>query len=775
MSAAIDLGESGLAAFLEAAPDGILLVDEEGTILLANQRAEELFGYPQGALEGMQVDELVPERFRRGHRGFRKGYTADPHPRPMGMELDLYGRRRGGAEFPVEISLSALRTDAGMRVITIVRDVTERRALEAEAEALRQRSLQEVSDAALRNLSPDALLGAVIQPVAKALDADLVSILLREPGEETLHVRAVLGLPESLIGRAVPIGTGIGGRIAQSGAASFINPRELVDEDLAELVPASVIGTRLMLASETVGVVIAGRTKQPQFGKEQAALLGRLAERIALAIGQARLYQAAANAESRLREILDDIVGIVWEADDAQRHRFTFVSEGAEDLLGYPTEDWTETEGFWAGIVDPADRDRVMAEVANANGSQYELEYRVRTADGRTVWLRDRVRASDQGWARGLMVDVTEQRELEANLLHAQKMQAVGQLAGGVAHDFNNMLTAIIGYAGLLSARLQERDDREDLAEIERAAKRAQGLTEQLLSFSRRQAARKELLDLAELVGGMEPMLRRLIDEDIDLALQLGARSVLVEGDPGRLEQALVNLVINARDAMPAGGTLNVIVETTSTLDGARFATLRVIDTGTGMDEQTRSRVFEPFFTTKAKGRGTGLGLSTVYGVVDQAGGQIAIDSEPGKGTEVKIMLPMAPETEPEPESRLPTVLIVEDEEALRRLVRRVLEADGKRVLEAADGRAALAILDREGGEIDLLITDVVMPGMSGPELVEHVTERWPDLRIVYSSGYTDSRLAGRGFDEDSADLLRKPYTVDELRRRVAQELGADA
>ncbi len=768
------MGEWSLsAALLEAAPDGILVVDEGGVIQLANRRAEELFDYPPSTLVGMSVDALVPDRFRSGHRHRRDGYQADPKPRPMGVELELFGRRRDGREFPVEISLSALRSQGELRVITIVRDVTVRRAFEAEAEAQRLRTLQAVTDAALHSLAPDAMLRAVLEPVGEALHAPAVAVAVSPaPGEPPL-IRAIRGLPAEMVG--IPVDIGALEHVARDRPVRQ-DAHALVGPTWQAQLPPTLIGAPLSLGDETIGVLMIGREDAGGFADDQVLLLGRLAERIALAMGQGRLYEAAQAAEARLREILGDVVGIIWESDDLSRRRYTFVSDGAESLLGFPASEWTDSDGFWVGLIDPADRDEVLDRAAGAiaAGSEHELEYRVRTATGQTLWLRDlvRVAAGEDGRARlrGLMVDVTERRELETSLLHAQKMQAVGQLAGGVAHDFNNMLTAIIGYSGLLATRLHDHDDRQDLAEIERAAKRAQGLTEQLLSFSRRRAPQSELLDLGELVATLEPMLRRLIDEDIDLALRLGSRSVLLDGDPGRLEQVLVNLVINARDAMQGGGRLTVSVSAT-TLAGAPHAALTVADTGAGMDPETLARVFEPYFTTKAPGKGTGLGLATVYGIVDQAGGTITIESEPGAGTQVSVLLPMVIAPEVEDATRPPTILIVEDEVALRKLVRRVLEGDGKRVLDAADGRAALQVLEREGGAVDLLITDVVMPGMNGPELVEEVTRRWPDLRVVYSSGYTDSRLAGRGFDEDAVDLLRKPYTVDELRERVERAL----
>jgi len=720
------------AAVIEAAPDGIMLVSREGVVELANPRAEQLFGHSAGELAGRRLDALIEE-----------------------------------AAFPIDIAHSAL----GERVIAIVRDMSPWQERETE----RLRKLQDVSDVALRSLDPDALLDAMLDPVSAALSVTMVAVSMRDTGEEQIRVRAARGLPDGVIGWPITLGEGVSGRIAARGPRVYHEPAKVVEAPWNEHVPAELMGVPLMLGEDTIGALVVGRTDP--FSEADSALLERFAERIARAIAQGRASSLARQAESRLRDILDDVAGIVWEAEDLSRRRHTFVSSGADALLGHPASDWTETDGFWASLIDSADREETLSRAAEAiaEGRDHELEYRVRTADGRTLWLRDRVHVlgEDEGGAtrlRGLIVDVTERRELEVNFLQAQKMQAVGQLAGGVAHDFNNMLTAILGYSGLLAQRVTDAAGREDLAEIERAAKRAQGLTEQLLSFSRRQIPRTELFDLGELVAGLEPMLRRLIDEDIELAVEPGGRTVLLEGDPGRLEQVLVNLVINARDAMAGGGgTLAVTVET----EGPE-ALLRVRDSGIGMDEATKARVFEPFFTTKPPGKGTGLGLSTVYSIVDTAGGRITVESAPGEGTEFCVALPLsAPQLEPAPEPDRPTVLIVEDELALRKLVRRVLEADGKRVLDAADGHAALAVLEREGDAIDLLITDVVMPGMNGPELVERVAECWPGLRVIFSSGYTDSRLAGRGFDEDKVELLRKPYTVDELRRRVEQALAA--
>ena len=425
-------------------------------------------------------------------------------------------------------------------------------------------------------------------------------------------------------------------------------------------------------------------------------------------------------------------------------------------------------------MLDPEDRAatllRARAEVSADR--DHELEYRLTTADGRTVWLRDRVRMSrgPSGASRmhGLMIDVTERRELEERLMQAQKMQAVGQLAGGIAHDFNNMLTAIIGYSNLLAARLGGDEDRGDLAQIERAATRAQALAEQLLSFSRRREPTSELVDLNEMVAGVRPMLGRLIDEDIELDISLAEHALLVEADRAQLEQVLVNLVINARDAMAGGGRLVVELDRR-----AGSGIVRVIDSGAGMAPEVRSRAFEPFVTTKPHGEGTGLGLATVYGIVNHVGGQIEIESELGTGTAVTIMLPVADTDEVHAGPEGVVVLVVEDELALRQLVTRVLEREGLRVVSARNGREALELLQRLGGQVRLILTDVVMPEMGGIELVERVAVSWPHVRVIYSSGYSDGRLTGRGLDENAVELLRKQYTIEQLRERVARSLAS--
>jgi len=390
-----------------------------------------------------------------------------------------------------------------------------------------------------------------------------------------------------------------------------------------------------------------------------------------------------------------------------------------------------------------------------------------------------------------LAADITEMRQLEVQYRQAQKMEAVGRLAGGIAHDFNNLLTAIIGTTALvLEDRGLESRARVDIQEIEKAAKRAAGLTRQLLIFSRQQVLEPRALDLNALVGDLEKMLQRLIGEDIELRTKPAAALGAVRADPGQLEQAIVNLVVNARDAMPQGGRLTIetadveldrsyVTRHVPTQPGP-YVLLAISDTGVGMDGATKARLFEPFFTTKDPGRGTGLGLATVYGIVKQSGGYIWAYSELGHGTTFKIYLPRVPQTAEPPETTpspptpahgSETLLVVEDQEEVRNLTQRVLEARGYTVLAAGDGAEALEILAQHPNQIHLMITDVVMPGMNGRELAQHACARWGDLKVLYVSGYTGEAVLQHRLLEPGVAFLQKPFTPDVLARKTREVL----
>jgi PAS domain S-box-containing protein len=534
-----------------------------------------------------------------------------------------------------------------------------------------------------------------------------------------------------------------------------------------------------------------------------------------------RLHAARRASDERFRDLVESLDAIVWEADAATL-RFSFVSRRAETVLGHPIARWLADPDFFRERIHPDDRARALevCRDAIARGADHELEYRARAADGREIRLRDIVRVVPAGphrpaLLRGVTVDLTEQRraadalrQAEDQLRQAQKMDAVGKLAGGIAHDFNNLLMVIRGEADLILRRLEPGDPKRQNAEgIREAADQAATLTRQLLAFSRKQVLAPAVIDLNAVVTGIRKILPRLIGETIELITATAPAPCPVTADAGQLEQMILNLAVNARDAMPNGGRL--LIRTSAALideDAApgrgvgpgRFVMLEVSDTGVGMDRETREHLFEPFFTTKEQGKGTGLGLSTVYGIVRQSGGHIAVESEPGHGTTFRIWLPEAPVTgetavsaPPRPEElveglpatpvpaaegggdRRETILLVEDARRVREVVREILETSGYDVLEARQGSEALKISDQHHGPIHLMVTDVVMPRMSGRELAQRLLPLRPDMRVLYMSGYTDDAIVRHGVLDAGIAFIPKPFTPDALAAKVRQVLDA--
>jgi nitrogen-specific signal transduction histidine kinase/CheY-like chemotaxis protein len=384
-------------------------------------------------------------------------------------------------------------------------------------------------------------------------------------------------------------------------------------------------------------------------------------------------------------------------------------------------------------------------------------------------------------------MDITERKGLEEQLLQAQKMEAVGRLAGGVAHDFNNLLMAIMGYSELMRSKVRKGDPLYDYLEnILKAGERASALTQQLLTFSRRQIIRPQVIDIKQVILDLEPMLRRLLGEDIELEIINDPMPVAVKGDPGHLSQIIMNLVVNARDAMPKGGRLTLKTAPVDFPMGCHtrfrlappgaYVVLEVRDTGVGMDEATQAHIFEPFFTTKEPGKGTGLGLSTVYGIVKQSGGYLDLNSELGKGSAFTIYLPRLEGIVKPPKVKIPiteslrgeeTILLVEDEDVLRALLAKFLRLYGYAVLEARHGGEALLICERHQGPIHLMVTDVVMPQMSGRELADRLTPLRPEMHVLYMSGYADDAMVHHGVADLSIPFLQKPFKPIALARQV--------
>ena len=445
---------------------------------------------------------------------------------------------------------------------------------------------------------------------------------------------------------------------------------------------------------------------------------------------------------------------------------------------------------------DPAERQRLLDEHPYTDREYDEMEATWKRKDGTPlhVELLGRAVRSAAGTIESyetFVRDVTEQRRLQRELVQAQKMEAVGRLAGGIAHDFNNLLTAILGSAELALETLPAgAPEREEVDEVRKAALRAADLTRQLLAFSRQQVIVPKVLNPNDVVGGMDKMLRRLLGEDVELRAALASDLGVVKVDPSQLEQVVLNLAVNARDAMPDGGTLTIetqnieldqqYVQGHLSAQPGPYVMLAVSDTGVGMDAGTQARIFEPFFTTKEKGRGTGLGLATVYGIVKQSGGWIWVYSEPGHGTAFKVYFPrVAAVAAPATASVAPptsvrgseTILVVEDDETIRNLVLKVLKGNGYTVLAAANGDEAERVAGQHRGRIHLLITDVVLPGLSGPEVARRLVTTRTDTRVLYLSGYTNDAVLRRGVLEAGVAFLQKPFTPGVLGRKIREVL----
>jgi hypothetical protein len=637
--------------FLAAVPDAMVVVDREGAILQINPQTEELFGYPRGELLGQKIEVLVPERYRQGHRQFRTHFAAAPQIRRMGAGLDLFGRRRDGSEFPVEISLSPVATKDGGLVLSAIRDISDQKRIQEE---------------------------------------------LRRVNEE------------------------LGQRTAQ----------------------------------------------------EIGEYRGRLASII------------DSSEDSIVGKNLDGTI-MTW-------------NRGAELLYGYTAD---EAIGKPIAMLVPKDHPdeipRILEQIRNGKSVEHYESVRV-TKDGRQLDVSIRVSpirdaAGNPVGASAITRDITTQKRAEEHLRQAQRMDAIGRLAGGLAHDFNNILGIITACTELLRGQVKiSGDSAEYLANIHKAVDRGSGLTRQLLAFSKKQKVQIQMLDLNERLKETVRLLRPLMSDDVEIVVAPRSTSAIIEADLGQLDQILVNLAVNAKDAMPHGGkfileTANVrlddlYAEQHPSITPGNYVMLAVSDTGTGMDAAIMSRIFEPFFTTKDVGKGTGLGLATVYGIVQQSGGHIQVYSEVGRGTTFKIHLPsaehklgIASETEVEnvtPQRGGTTILLVEDDDIMRKLTRKLLEEHGYQVFEAADGQAAMQWVTNHDAEIDLLLTDVVMRGLTGPELAAQMNRSYPSLKIVFMSGYTGELIGnyqslGRGIT-----LLEKPFTRNALLNTLDRALG---
>jgi PAS domain S-box-containing protein len=677
--------------------------------------------------------------------------------------------------------------------------------------------------------SLESLLQRVVDAIAGSLPAHRVSLFAMDLERETVtgHYRGGPGGDRIADIEYGELMEGLAGwvlreRTTTLSAGGVRDPREtdVVHERRIQFGHGPMIVAPIIYRDRPLGVIVAtNRPGDREFDQDDAGLLSAMARHAAVSIENAAVREQLqatraeledrvrqrtaelAESEERYRHITETMTDYVFHVDLEDGHvTGTRHSPASVAVTGYAPEDFDADPQLWLAMVVPEDQALVLEQAREVESGQRmrPIEHRIVRRDGAVRWVRSTPVPQFDKDGRligydGILQDITERRALQDELAHAQKMESIGRLAGGVAHDFNNLLTAILGNAELATLDLEpDHPARASIAEITKAAEGAARLTRQLLSFARRQMIEPVPLNLSEVVGGSLELLRRLLREDIEIVSALEPNLGIVEADPGQIQQVLVNLTVNARDAMPEGGQL--VIETSNEivtdeyLAGqpevvrGRWVSLSVTDTGQGMSPEIQAHLFEPFFTTKPQGSGTGLGLATCHGIVKQTGGHIWIHSEAGQGTRVTIMLP---ERGGQPvggaesmQARAPargneTILIVEDEASVRRLAVLGLRSLGYTVLEAANAAEALRIAATEHG-IALVVSDVIMPGIRGPELATRLRSLRPKARVLLTSGHTDAPQGFRDADGNPIPFVSKPFTPDRLAHKVRAVLDGE-
>lgn len=749
--------EARVEKIINAVVDAIITVDRDRRIVLFNPAAEAMFGYPGADMLGQPLNRLLPEGFRPAPTPsparLSQIYEATP---PASALARLSGRRASGQEFAIEASLSDTTIDAQPYLTLILRDITERQRTEAADARL----------AAIVESCQEAIIGKDLEGTITSWNSGAQSLFGYDSEEMIGKPSSVLLPPEYLEEENQ--------MLARLKRGERVEPYESV--------PLHKDG-HLVEASCTVSPV----------RDRSGCLIG--ASQITRDIAECKVARTRLReSEERFCQLTENVRDVFWMSDPA-KIRILYVSPAYETVWGRSCRSLYEAPQSRLEAIHPDDRDRVLrAALARPADGGYDEEYRIMRPDESVRWVRERAFPVRDAAGRiiriaGVAEDITELRQLELQLRQAQKMEAIGRLAGGVAHDFNNLIAIISGYSELLAMELPTEDPcRDAVHEIARAGERAAALTRQLLAFSRQQVLEPRVLDLNAVVSEAEKMLRRLIGEDVRLTTNLAPHLPRVRADLGQLDQVILNLAVNARDAMPRGGQLFIethevelegsYAQTHPEVRPGRYVVLAVGDTGCGMTPEVQARAFEPFFTTKAEG--TGLGLSVVQGIVHQSGGHVTVDSLPGMGTTITICLPVLGEgteqaaagalAEP-PQGHGQVVLLVEDEEPVRAITLLLLETLGYRVVEAANGEDALRRVTESREKVDLLLTDVVMPGLSGRELAEAIRFRYPGLKVLFQTGYTGDAVVRHGILQAEVALLQKPFTLNALAKKVHEVL----
>jgi PAS domain S-box-containing protein len=785
--------EERFRSLFENATEGIFQTTTDGRYLSVNPALARMCGFASPSEMISTVQDLGKELY------------ADPNVREVFKQLiEKYGsvkdfeyevRRKDGVKIWISENAHVVRNPDGeiLSYEGTIEDITARKRAELERQVT-----FEIIHAVNVTDNLDDLLRLIHIALKKVLYAENCFIALYEPATGMFHFPFFVDQfdeapPPQRVGRSCTA------HVYRTGQAMLIPQRTfdlLAAEGKVELVGTpspSWLGVPLRTPAATIGVLVVQHYEDENaYTERDQEFLASVGGQIALAIERKRSEEKVREGEARLRVLVEQLPAVLWTVDRDLRFTsalgagFARLKIKPNEIVGMSLLDYFETTDQ-TFLPIAAHRRAVAGE---------PMTFHVEWKSGSYACHVEPLRDSD-GQVSGaicMSLDITDRKQLEEQLRQAQKMEAVGRLAGGIAHDFNNLLMVIQGYGDLLVERLPTGDPlRRNAEQIQMASQRASSLTRQLLAFSRKQMLAPKILNIQTVVADMEKILRRLIGEDIQLETSSAPDLGLVKADRSQIEQVILNLAVNARDAMPQGGrltieTANVELDASyshppAVLSPGKYVMLAVTDNGCGMDAETQAHVFEPFFTTKEKGKGTGLGLATVYGVVKQSGGYVWVYSEPGRGTSFKIYLPRIAETavpagrEGKSDMQVPqrgseTILLVEDEKGVRELAREYLTSSGYTVIEAEDGHTALELAAMHVGPIHLLLTDVVMPGISGRELAERVGQIRPGIKIIYMSGYTDQAVVHHGILENDAILLQKPFTLMTLAGKLREMLA---
>ena len=787
-----------LRRVIDTDPNLVFAKDWDGRFTLANHAVAEIYGTTVENLVGKSDADFNPNAAETDHFHKDDREVMSTGRTKLIVEEQVTDARSRITRWFQTIKVPLPPAEGGpAQVLGVATDISARKRSERLQSALYRIAATTSSAEDL-----DEFYAAIHGIVGELMYAKNFYVALFDSGTETLSFPYFVdeadpppkskkmgkGLTEYVIRSGKPLLT---------GEEDFPAMLERGDVELVGSWSVDWLGVPLKRGGATFGVlVVQSYDPRFRFGNAEKEVLTFVSQQIAVALERKRAQDAVRESEERYRLLFErnlagvyrtTLAGRILECNDALAHIFGYGSRDA--LLGRDIRILYTSDDDWQGFRESLLQFR--------NLTNYEMVGERK--DGSAVWTLENVtlladETAGEVIVEGTVTDITERKLLEEQLQQSQKMDAIGQLAGGIAHDFNNLLTTVLGYSDMALRQLSDANPvRAEILEIQKAGERAAHLTRQLLAFSRKQMFEARVVDLNALITDAAPALGRRVGDGIRVTMELEPSLGMVRADPGQIEQVIVNLAINAREAMPEGGTLtirtqNADVEAATArrhfgIAPGRYVTFRVADTGVGIDPETQKRVFEPFFSTKEKPHGSGLGLATVYGIVSQSGGQIFITSEPGRGAAFSVYLPRegspraarAPDRPSTLRTGTETILLVEDEEAVRNLTRRLLESGGYTVLQAASAEQALDVSKAHTGRLEMLLTDVILPGLSGPELARQLRGLRPQMRVLYVSGYPDDAMASQGILEAGVSFLQKPFTPETLAHKVREVLDSKA